>query len=469
MKRNLLIYFLCSLVCVLSFNFCEAQQSGYGQEVEYGGADRQPPPDGLIPEIDQPVELWLFVGDYRFITGKMVHLTLQMIWRLGVNVDIERFKSVDIAPFNIEKVTIGERQIFNNDCDFRVITYILSMPDDAEEGVYTIPPFTVPYRDEANKTDGHAATSPISLKKVPIMLDTEVDRDVVDLGDRINYKVTMWHERYVKILEKNMEKLDFSPFHVIDFNIEEELEGRLKKTTANFGLSVYDLPEKNENFEIPSQPVLYYRENGEEIKHGDGEELIKTQELGTPAIPVLFKSLLKRIDVPLESIKGPVVHVREDVCMRGHLPIILGALIIVFLGANEIRKFAGRLTKIVKEKISSAPLARAEELEDIVTDFKPDSETDELKKSVINVDCALRTFLGSLVEIPREEVLSYTSTKIISTLKDKNMADIIVGPAGNLLRMFDTAIFGDIDKSEVEKSINEIREILKETKKRGYY
>jgi hypothetical protein len=30
-------------------------------------------------------------------------------------------------------------------------------------------------------------------------------------------------------------------------------------------------------------------------------------------------------------------------------------------------------------------------------------------------------------------------------------------------------IFGDIDKGEVEKAVNEVRDILKETKERGYY
>ena len=57
-------------------------------------------------------------------------------------------------------MTVGERQIFNNDSDFCVITYILSLPDDAEERVYTVPAFSIPYNDEANKTSGHVQTSP---------------------------------------------------------------------------------------------------------------------------------------------------------------------------------------------------------------------------------------------------------------------------------------------------------------------
>ena len=496
MKRVLFIYLLCLIALFSGYSNCKAQQSGYGQKEEYGestqprppGQDVRKPPsdqvfragdkvslagtgdtDSLIPEISAPVELWIFVENYRFITGKMIHFTLQMIWKLGVSVNVEEFKKVDLSPFKIEKVTIGERQIFNNDCDYRIITYILSLPDDAKEGVYTIPSFTISYKDKANKTAGQTNTSPITLKKVPILLDTKVDRDVVDIGDRINYELTIWHERYIKILKENMGKLNFSPFEVIDFKTEEESDGRLKKTSMKYELSIYELPDKKENFEIPSLPVLYYLDHEGGLKGEGEEELIVTQELSTPAIPVLINSLLKRIDVPLERIKGPVVHSRKDTCLKGYLPVIFGVIIIIVLGANEVRKYASRLTKVIKEKISSAPLAQAENLGNLIADFNCDAEINELRKSVVNVDCTLRVFLGSLVELSKEDVLSFTSTRLINTLRSSNLAVKIIESTNNVLQIFDSVIFGDIDKGEIEKAINEVKEIMKETKKRGYY
>ena len=165
--------------------------------------------------------------DYRFVTGKMIHLTLQMVWKLGVSVNVEEFKEVDLSPFKIEKVTVGERQIFNNDSDFCVITYILSLPDEKEMGVYTVPAFSIPYKDEVNKKSGQAQTSSMALKKVPILVETELDRDVVDIGDRLKYKLTIWHEKYVRILDENMEQFNLNPFKVVDFRINEEIEGRL--------------------------------------------------------------------------------------------------------------------------------------------------------------------------------------------------------------------------------------------------
>ena len=476
MVRIFFVYFLCLLLPFLSYQHCRAQQSDPGideknalsaySESGYGQMEEG---EVLIPEIDNPVELWTFIENYRFITGKMIHVTVQLIWKLGVSVNIDEFKNVDLSPFQIEEVTIGERQIFNNDCDFRVITYILSLPDDANEGIYTIPSFTISYKDEVDKTTGRTKTSPLTLKKVPIMVETKLDKDVVAVGDRISYELDIWHERYVKILKENMEKLDFNPFQAIDFNFREEIEGKLKKVTLKYGLSIYDLPDKDKNFEIPSLPVLYYVENEAGLGHKDGEEMFVTQETNTPAIPVLVNSLLKRIDVPLESIKGPVAYSKKDICMRGYSPVIFGIIIIIVLGVNEIRKHAGKVIKNVREKITESSLVHAEKLENLITDFNYSVEAKELRNLVINVDCALRVFLGTLVEISGEETLSFTTSGIIDALKNKDLANIIVESANNVLKTFDNVIFGDVNEDKIEKAINELQELLKETKRRGYY
>ena len=166
MKRTLSIFILCLLVTAASYNICNAQESGYKQSDQDASSASTDNFDGEIPEINEPVELWMFIENYRCVTGQMIQLTLQMMWQLGVSVDIDGFKQANLSPFVVEKMSIGERQIFNNDCDYRIITYLLSLPDEAEEGIYTIPPFFVSYRDEANKTDGKAKTAPFTLKKV---------------------------------------------------------------------------------------------------------------------------------------------------------------------------------------------------------------------------------------------------------------------------------------------------------------
>ncbi|MBM2834249.1 MAG: hypothetical protein HW406_1410 [Candidatus Brocadiaceae bacterium] len=63
---------------------------------------------------DKPLEIWTFIDDYRVITGKTLHLTVQVLWKLGITVNLEGVDKIDLSPFRIEGVTIGERQIFDN-------------------------------------------------------------------------------------------------------------------------------------------------------------------------------------------------------------------------------------------------------------------------------------------------------------------------------------------------------------------
>ena len=469
MKRVLFITFLCAFVFLMSCGTCKAQQSGYGGEQEYGDSVQPRDIDTLIPEMDAAAELWMFVEDYRFVTGKMIHLTLQLIWKLGVSVDVEEFNTVDLSPFRIEKVTVGERQIFNNDSDFSVITYILSLPDDAEMGIYTVPAFFISYTDEANKSSGQVQTSSMALKKVPILVETELDRDVIDIGDRLKYTLTIWHEKYVQILEENMKQLNLSPFDLRDFRINEEAEGKLKKTTVEYELSIYALPDKEENFEIPSMPVLYCDEREGNVNQGEDGKSPETQRIGTPAIPVLINSLLKRIDVPLERGKGPLVYSKKDIWMRSHLPVIMGVVIIIALGANEIKKLVYRMSAIIRERMAMSPLAHAERLEKLIADFDSEAGDDELRHSIVNIDCTLRGFLGALKEMRRDVVRSVTTAKLIDTIRDKKMAEEIVGAADNVLKSFDCVIFGDINRDKIKKAMDGVQEILKEAKRRSYY
>ena len=469
MKKVLFITFLCVFVFQMPFGICKAQQSGYGGEQEYGDDVQPSDIDTLIPEMDAPTELWLFVEDYRFVTGKMIHLTLQLIWKLGVSVDVDEFNTVDLSPFKIEKVTVGERQIFNNDSDFSVITYILSLPDDAEMGIYTVPAFLISYTDEVNKSSGQVQTSSMALKKVPVLVETELDRDVIAIGDTLKYKLTIWHEKYIQILEENMKQLNLSPFDLRGFRINEKAEGKLKKTTLEYDLSIYDLPDKSENFEIPSMPVLYCDEREINVKQGKEGIFPATQRIGTPAIPVLVNSLLKRIDVPLERGKGPLVYSKKDIWLRSHLPAIMGIVIIIALGANEAKKAIYRMSAIIRERMAMSPLAHAERLEKLIADFDSDAEDDGLRQSIVNIDCTLRGFLGALKEMRRDVVRSITTAKLIDTIRDKKMAEEIVVAADNVLKSFDSVIFGDVNRVAIKKAIDGVQKILIEAKRRSYF
>ena len=292
---------------------------------------------------------------------------------------------------------------------------------------------------------------------------------MIVIGDTLKYKLTIWHEKYVQILEENMKQLNLSPFDLRSFRIKEEAEGKLRKTTIEYDLSIYELPDKSENFEIPSMPVLYCDERESGVSQGGEVKSPVTQRIGTPAIPVLINSLLKRIDVPLERAKGPLVYSQKDIWLKSHLPVIIGVVIVIALGANEIKKIVYRMSAVIRERMAMSPLAHAERLEKLIAGFDSDAGDDELRQSIVNIDCMLRGFLGALKEMRRDVVRSVTTVKLIDTIRDKKMAEGIVSAADNVLKSFDCVIFGDINRGLIKKALDGVQEILKEAKRHGYY
>jgi hypothetical protein len=214
---------------------------------------------------------------------------------------------------------------------------------------------------------------------------------------------------------------------------------------------------------------LYCDEREINVKQGEEGISPATQRIGTPAIPVLVNSLLKRIDVPLERGKGPLVYSKKDIWLRSHLPAIMGIVIIIALGANEAKKAIYRMSAIIRERMAMSPLAHAERLEKLIADFDSDAEDDGLRQSIVNIDCTLRGFLGALKEMRRDVVRSITTAKLIDTIRDKKMAEEIVGAADNVLKSFDSVIFGDVNRVAIKKAIDGVQEILKEAKRRSYF
>src|SRR3989304_1627814 len=71
------------------------------------------------------------------------------------------------------------------------------------------------------QTEGKATSSPVAIKKVPILVEGKVDKDVITIGDRINYALTIRHEKNVRVVWENNENLTLSPFNILKKDIEK--------------------------------------------------------------------------------------------------------------------------------------------------------------------------------------------------------------------------------------------------------
>ncbi|MDO8131464.1 MAG: hypothetical protein Q6355_06135, partial [Candidatus Brocadiales bacterium] len=258
---------------------------------------------------DKPLEIWTFIDDYRLITGKTLHLTVQVMWKLGVTVNLEGVDKIDLSPFRIESATIGERQIFDNEHDYLVITYTLTLPASVKEGLHSIPSFSLSYTNEIDKAEGKATSSPVVIKKVPMLVDGKVDKDVITIGDRINYTLTIRHEKNVNLIWESIEKLNFSPFEILKRDIEKQTEENIEKVMINYTLSLFELVGKKKTPEIPELIILYYAQpqSSQGATKTDNTQ-IETKEVKTASIPIILNSLLKAVDVPLEGLKGPMYY-----------------------------------------------------------------------------------------------------------------------------------------------------------------
>ena len=98
--------FIIAIFLGINFNCLHAQEQPQIQEPTETGQE--------LTLTGQPLEIWTFINDYRVITGKTLYLTVQVMWKLGVTVNLEGVDKIDFSPFRIEGVTTGERQIFDN-------------------------------------------------------------------------------------------------------------------------------------------------------------------------------------------------------------------------------------------------------------------------------------------------------------------------------------------------------------------
>ncbi|MDN3513763.1 MAG: hypothetical protein NG747_05120 [Candidatus Brocadia sp.] len=456
MKYIGICVFICAVFWGNSFFHVHAQEQPQTQEPAETGQE--------MALTDKPLEIWTFIDDYRVITGKTLHLTVQVMWKLGVTVNLEGVDKVDLSPFRVEGVTIGERQIFDNEHDYIVITYALSLPSDIKDGIYSIPYFSLSYRDEVDKMEGMANSSPVAIKKVPVLVEGKVDKDVITIGDRISYALTIRHEKHVKLLWENIEKLTFSPFEVLEKDIEKLTEGDIEKTVINYTLSLYELGGKKKTPEIPELTILYYVESSPQSDRGKADSShIEMKEVKTVAIPIILNSLLKMVDVPLEGIKGPMLYSRKYSFYHGYLPMGLGVVLLFFLGVATLRSVTKKLSPAAPKPAAETPQISLERLKNVLTSSFTNDDTAD-RENIHRINKALRAYLGTLMGISNEMAQSATTPGFLHYDTQKQFPEETSTMIQTVLKQLDAIIFGKyIGREAFDKMQQGIEEIITRT------
>ena len=346
-----------------------------------------------------------------------------------------------------------------------VITYTLSLPSSVGEGIYSIPSFTLSYRNEVDKTEGKSTSSPVAIKKVPILVEGKVDKDVITIGDRINYALTIRHEKNVRVIWENIEKLNFSPLDILKKDVEKTTEGNIEKILINYTLSLYETGGKKKTPGIPEHTILYYKES--QAQSGETKSdtsLIETREAKVAAIPIIVNSLLKAVDVPLEGLKGPIYYSKKDVFLKGYLIMGFGAVLLLFLGVTALRLIAGRLSPVSPKPVTETPKIALEKLKQAVASFQFAGEEKLNRTNIQDINKSLRAYIGTLLGISNEAAQSVTTTDFFNYDTQKRLTGEISTTARAVLKQIDTVVYGrQIKKEMVDKILQGIEEILKQT------
>ncbi|MBI2447727.1 MAG: hypothetical protein HYV48_04260, partial [Candidatus Omnitrophica bacterium] len=150
---------------------------------------------------------------------------------------------------------------------------------------------------------------------------------------------------------------------------------------------------------------------------------------------------------------------------NGYLMLGLGIGLLLFLGVITLRSVSGRITPPSQIPLTETPRVALERLQHLMASFKYTHEEQTNKENIHNIDRALRTYLGALVNMPNEIAQSVTTTDFFNYDTQKRLTDEISTIARTVLKQIDTAVYGrQIKKEMVDKMLHSIEEIIKQTK-----
>ncbi len=286
---------------------------------------------------------------------------------------------------------------------------------------------------------------------------------MITIGDHINYTLTIRHEKKVKLLWENIEKLSFSPFDVLKKDIVKQKEGNIEKISINYTLSLYELGGKKKTPEIPAQIITYY-EGSQPNSAKTDRTSIETQEVKTIPIPIIINSLLKAVDVPLEGIKGPLYYPKRYILMHGYLPIGLGIVLFLTFCVTVMRSATKRSLSIAPKPIHETPQIALERLKNAMAQFQFTNESAIDQNHIYNIDKALRIYIGTLIGLSSETAQSITTSGFLANDTKKQLPEETYTTIQTVLKQLDALIFGKhIDKETANKMMQGIEEIMAQT------
>lgn len=420
---------------------------------EPGPHNEQPVPPAAVPTapeqkkepqiaVPKPpaVEIAAITDRREFVGNQHILLKILVVFPQNATPFWEELKKLELAPFRIEAINLGERKIFDKDKDLnrdlREATVMLSLPASLPCGKYTIPEIKIGYsyfvdKKEVRKT---ARTKPIEVEKVPILVTFSVEKDVVPIGDINTFQLTIWREEYIRILnyelsddtrEKdegfvrwmkslevrgqqitNLEKPSFPNFRIIKKRLVTENYNGIQKEIFEYRFAFYELGGKE--FKTPSLHIWYLDAKKEQQKPA---------EIIIPGQPIKVNLVVRPGREELEGLKssesrsskhflsGSVFY--KYITYAGF--ILLGTCLVIAIKRSW-------KPKQKTECLAPETHRSVQELKENLLKLGAATPSQEIMKSARN---SLAQILGHLLQLPVETTLSKSKTAIMQLLEKK--------------------------------------------------
>jgi len=424
-----------------------------------------------------PVEILVMADRLKFVGEQNIVLRAAVVFYQQINPFWEELLKKDFSPFQVGKVIIGERKIFDRDKDlardYREVTFLLSLPVSAKCGTYSIPSFSLGYSyftGEKKEIRSAAKSKAIKAEKVPILVTYEMDKDVINIGDINNIRFIIWRENYIRVLNyelkrqpndaSNLEKEgferwlkslevrgqkitdlnkpDFANFKVLAKSSGTEIQGLITKEIFEYRFSFYELGGKE--FKIPGFHIWYLDESQE----GHAKQ---PKEITTPSFAVQVNLVVRPDRRSIEGLKLTEPTSKYNLYYFGYAPLVLGGVCFLIFAGSII---ASALRPRRKSAKAEKPCESLTNVRKRLLAFR--------EPEIINPGTIIRIrneffkLLGIMVGLSKNQALAQTTPEMLNLFKKAGFSEDVIRDLEACMKFLDKSI----SLFESEKSFSEV-------------
>ena len=282
-----------------------------------------------------------------------------------------------------------------------------------------------------------------------IRVGVEVDKSVITIGDRINYKLTIENDKTLRI-EQPGPGANLGQFEIKDYLILDPVEkDNIITQKFNYEISVFDTGR----FVIPPFPVAFF-----ETDTSKNFQIIQSEP-----IEIFVKSVLTAEDAEIKDIKPPI-----GIPFNYKYWIIVGLIGLLLIAAAlfgyyYVRQKRRGIPLFKKEVIRPAHEIALEELSKIKGNWKDMLVNGEHKLLYTLLSETLRRYFENLYVI---KALEETTQEIRSSLGEIEIEPDLKKSAFEILDQADIVKFAKYipNEEETEKIILDVEDFIEKTK-----